>query len=71
VRRILKIYWIAFVVVAATNSACCTTRGIELVECVEPSEAAMARFEELPPEWQDWYLNDHDPLCEAIYNAGH
>lgn len=65
-RRIGAIFALALAAVAS-SSACCTTPSVILLECPDPPEEA---FEvPLPPVWADWYFNDYDPYCEAIYEA--
>jgi hypothetical protein len=57
--------------VGVATSGCCTPRAVEVIQCVDPDEETMAQFTDLPADWQDWYWNDYDPLCEALYNAAH
>jgi hypothetical protein len=64
---------LALVVIVGVAVSCKTPAPLELelVECEDPSESAMSKFGELPPEWQDWYLHVYDPGCDAICRTIH
>ncbi len=53
------------------GSSCSSCRGpiIEIPQCIDTPDEL---FEiPLPEEWEDWYLGEYDPLCEALRNASH
>jgi len=40
---------------------------VEAPTCPEPPDALFA--EDLPEGWEDWYLNELEPFCHALYRA--
>jgi len=52
-------------------AGCCKPQPVPALECPDPNDELLSEemLRTLPPEWFDWYWNEYDPWCEALFNA--
>jgi hypothetical protein len=58
---------LASVVATAIVSGCIHSVIVEVPECPDTPDELFDT--PLPPDWNEWYLNEYDPFCEALNDA--
>lgn len=60
---------VVVIVGAISVGANCHGPQVEIFECPDTPDELFDSFGDLPPEWQDWYLQEYDPHCEGLAAA--